>query len=54
MYKANALYNQGDYVSSYTILPQTLAVDPNDKEALNGKGNALYDQVILHRSYTLL
>ena len=40
--KATALYNQGKYAEAITYYDKALAIDPNDKEALNGKGDALY------------
>ena len=41
MIKLSALYNQGKYAEAITYYDKALAIDPNDKEALNGKGDAL-------------
>ena len=40
--KAYALYSQGNYTQAIQYYDKALAIDPNDKHALNGKGDALY------------
>ena len=42
--KAYALYSQGNYTQAIQYYDKALAIDPNDKDALDGKGNALYNQ----------
>ena len=40
--KGNALYNQSNYIQAIQYYDKALAIDPNNKDAFNGKGNALY------------
>ena len=42
LYEANSLLNQGNYSQAILYYDKALAFDPNDKDALNGKGDALY------------
>ena len=42
--KAYALYSQGNYTQAIQYYDKALAIDPDDKYALDGKGNALYNQ----------
>jgi len=39
--KANSLYSQGEYQEAITWLDKALVIDPNNVEALDGKGFAL-------------
>ena len=40
--KANSLYTQGNYTQAIQLFDKALALDPNFRQALNGKGDALY------------
>jgi tetratricopeptide (TPR) repeat protein len=42
--KAYTLYSQGNYTQAIQYYDKALVIDPNLKEALNGKGNALSSQ----------
>ena len=42
--KAYVLYSQGNYTQAIQSFDKALAIDPNDKQALNSKGYALYSQ----------
>ena len=40
--KHNSLYTQGNYTQAIQLFDKALALDPNFRQALNGKGDALY------------